>query len=164
MSISLKPSYYIEKLSALTPQMLKDIGVELLLMDLDNTISPYGEPNPTAKVLAWTENMKRNGIKLYIVSNSKKIRPDVFAKAMDIPFVKYARKPSPKMVKFAAKEMGVGFEKTALVGDQIFTDVLAGNLAGVKSIVVEPIKFSNPFFKVRYLLEIPFRNMCKNKL
>ena len=164
MSFSLHPEYVISKLSLLTPDMLKKIGAELLILDLDNTVSPYDEASPNPQVLLWTEKMKRGGIKLYIVSNSKKIRPDIFAQAMDVPMIKYARKPSPKMIRRAIKESGVAPENTALVGDQIFTDVLGANLAGVKSILVEPIKFTNPFLALRYYVETPFRKKYKNKL
>lgn len=164
MSFSLRPKYVIKSLLDLTPQMLKDREIELLILDLDNTISPYGEKLPSEKVLKWTEDMKKGGIKLYIVSNSKKVRPDVFAKEMDIPFVKRAKKPSPKFIQKAMEDMNISAEKTALAGDQIFTDTLGANLAGVSSILVEPIKFTNVFLRLRYYGEMPFRKMYKNKL
>lgn len=63
MSFSLRPKYVIKSLLDLTPQMLKDRGIELLILDLDNTISPYGEKLPSEKVLKWTEDMKKGGIK-----------------------------------------------------------------------------------------------------
>ena len=164
MSFSLRPDYTIRSLFSLTPEILKRIGADLLLLDLDNTISPYDEKEPGDKVLAWAENMKKGGIRLYIVSNSKKIRPDVFAEKMGIPFIKYAKKPSTKMVHRAIAQMDGVYDRTALAGDQIFTDVLAANRAGIKSILVEPIKFTNPFLKLRYIAETPFRKMFKNQL
>ena len=164
MSFSLRPKYYIESLLSLTPQMLKERGIDLLVLDLDNTVSPYDEQYPTEAVLSWTEDMKQGGIQLYFVSNSKKIRPDVFAKAMDIPFIKHARKPSPKYIRKAAEDTGVPLSRTALAGDQIFTDVLGANLAGVSSVLVRPIKFTNPFLALRYYVEMPFRITVKYKL
>ena len=68
------------------------------------------------------------------------------------------------MIKQAMIEEGIPARNTALVGDQIFTDVLGANIAGIKSILVEPIKFTNPFLALRYFVETPFRKMYKNKL
>lgn len=164
MSFSLKPVYVLDRLSRLTPEKLKELDICLLLLDLDNTISPYGVPSPEAETIEWAENMKKGGITLFIVSNSKKARPEVFAKAMDIPFVNRAKKPSPRFLNYAMEKTGIPPEKTALAGDQIFTDTLAANLAGVRSILVEPIKFTNPFLAVRYYMETPFRKMYKTKL
>ncbi len=164
MSFSLRPEFVIDELAMLTPELLTDVGIKLLILDLDNTVSPYDEASPRPSVLLWTERMKRGGIKLYIVSNSKKPRPEIFAKAMDIPYIKHAKKPSPKMIKQAMAEEGIPARNTALVGDQIFTDVLGANVAGVKSILVEPIKFTNPFLALRYYVETPFRKMYKKQL
>ena len=164
MSFSLRPEFIIDKLLMLTPDLLSDVGIKLLILDLDNTVSPYDEESPGPAVLLWTEKMKRGGIKLYIVSNSKKPRPELFSKAMDIPYIKHAKKPSTKMIKQAMIEEGIPARNTALVGDQIFTDVLGANIAGIKSILVEPIKFTNPFLALRYFVETPFRKMYKNKL
>ena len=68
------------------------------------------------------------------------------------------------MVQFSYYSLNISAEKTALAGDQIFTDTLGANLAGVSSILVEPIKFTNVFLRLRYYGEMPFRKMYKNKL
>lgn len=164
MSFSLRPEYFTMDLLLITPEKLKSCNIENLLLDLDNTISPYLEEKPDLKLINWAKSMKDGGISLYIVSNSKKERPRIFAEGMGIPYIKHARKPSSKNIKRAVRELGGRGDNTALAGDQIFTDILGANLAGIKSILVYPIKFSKVLYKIRYIIETPFRNLYKNKL
>ena len=158
MIFSPVPDKKFKRLTDITPEFLDKNGIKLLLLDLDNTISPYTTDEPTEDVLAWTERMKDSGIRLFIVSNNKGDRPEVFSKSLTIPYIKLAKKPSPKGVLLAMETEGAAKENTALVGDQVYTDMLAANLAGVMGILVEPIKFSNPFLAIRYFFELPFRH------
>jgi hypothetical protein len=72
-------------------------------------------------------------------------------------------KPSPKSLLQAMETAGFGADVSALAGDQIMTDALAANRAGIVSIIVRPRRFTNPFLALRYYIEVPFRAMCKNK-
>jgi HAD superfamily phosphatase (TIGR01668 family) len=164
MSFSLIPKYSFNKLTDITPEFLRSIGVKLLLLDLDNTVSPYGEQEPSDEIIRWTESMKRGGVTPFFVSNTKKPRAGVFAEKMGIGLIIRARKPSPKGVITAMGINGCTEKETALVGDQIYTDTLAANRAGVTSLLVEPIKFNYPWLRWRYWVEIPFRMMARNKM
>ena len=161
MSFSLVPDYSFERLLDVTPELLLREGITLLMLDLDNTISPYGRSAPSEEILVWAENMKEKGIQLFIVSNNKTDRPARFAEKMQIPFVKRARKPSRKGIQTAISMAGKKPEEAALAGDQIYTDVWGANRSGIKSLMVQPISLKNPIFAVRYLLELPFRCMSK---
>ena len=164
MSFSLIPDYSFDKLTDITGDFLKELGVGLLLLDLDNTVSPYGEKDPSEEAIAWFEKLKGEGITLFFVSNTKKPRADHFAERLGVGLIKHSRKPSPKGVNEALKMHGVSKFDAALVGDQIFTDTLAANRAGVVSLLVEPIKFTNPFLAIRYGVEIPFRILARHDL
>lgn len=163
MGFSLTPDFMVRSITDITPEMLKDNGIRLLLMDLDNTMSPYKVLEPSEDVVKWAEHMKESGITLYIVSNSKTQRPELFAKRLGIGFCMRAKKPSTKAILAAAELNNARREETALVGDQIFTDVLGANRAGVWSFLVYPIKFSNPLYVVRYIVELPFRHSKKRR-
>lgn len=164
MSFSLIADYSFFKLTDVSPEFLKSKGVKLLLLDLDNTISPYGEAEPSEAIMSWAESMREAGITLFIVSNTKKPRAGIFAEKMGIPYIKYAKKPSRYGLCEAMRITGYTEKETALAGDQTFTDVLAANRANVTSIMVEPIKLSNKFLAFRYGIEKPFRRMSKNDL
>lgn len=134
-------------------------GIKLLLADLDNTLAPYGVPLPDEKLKAWRDDLAARGVTLFILSNNRhENRPRIFAEGLDVPFIGHAGKPkTPSFVK-AMEQMGVTREQTAIVGDQVFTDVLGGNRAGVSAILVEPIRLAgNPGRYLRYAVEVPFR-------
>ncbi len=157
MSFSLLPERKFRSVVDITPEVLRDLGVELLILDVDNTIAPYKTLTLEEPVTAWARGMKAAGIGLFIVSNNKGQRPEVFAKLLDVPYIKRAGKPSPRGVREALARTGTPPERAALAGDQIYTDTVAANLAGVRMLLVEPIKFTNIFLAVRYFFELPFR-------
>lgn len=161
MSFSLIPDYSFQNLTDITPDFLKKSGVKLLLLDLDNTISPYGEKEPSEPIRRWMEDIKKANITPFIVSNTRKPRAGTFADKLGIPYVMRAKKPSRFGLREAMRVIGCTEKETALVGDQIFTDTLAANRANVISIIVEPIAFPNIFLAARYYLEKPFRIMTR---
>jgi len=164
MSFSPVPQYSFRELTDIAPEFLKRLGVRLLMLDLDNTVAAYSEHSPSSGVALWVADIKGHDIKMVIVSNSVRVgRVEEFAKVLQIDFIKGAAKPSPKCVTQIMKESGFNPDETALVGDQIFTDTLAANRAGVVSIVIRPRRFTNPFLALRYALEAPFRVICRNK-
>ena len=164
MSFSPVPEYSFKRLEDVTAEFLTGKGIKLLMLDLDNTIAPYGVTEPPESIALWAKGVKRAGIELYIVSNSKRPgRTEGFAKALNIGYIKAAGKPRPDACIKVVSIKKLPPESCALAGDQIYTDVLAANSAGVHSIVVKPIKFTNPFLRLRYWAEAPFRLACRNK-
>ncbi len=161
MKFSLTSDYKFDKLTDITAGFLRDRGIRLLLLDLDNTMSPYRIIEPTEELLRWNREMLAGGIRLFIVSNNRGNRPAVMADSLGIPYLNLAKKPSRRGIDRALSIENAEKEETALVGDQTFTDVLAANLAGITSILVEPIKFTNIFLRLRYWLEVPFRKKTR---
>jgi hypothetical protein len=154
-----RAKFTADDIYALSGGNLAGRGVKLLLADLDNTLVPYGVPLPDEKLKAWRDELRANGVALFILSNNRhESRPRTFAQALEVPYIGHAGKPkTPSFVK-AMEQMGVTREQTAIVGDQVFTDVLGGNLAGVTTILVRPIRLAgNPGRYLRYAVEVPFR-------
>ena len=143
----------------LSGEALERRGFKLLLADLDNTLVPYGVPLPDKKLKAWRDDLAAHGVTLFILSNNRhENRPRIFAEGLDVPYIGHAGKPKRPSFLKAMEQMGVTREQTAIVGDQVFTDVLGGNRAGVSAILVEPIRLAgNPGRYLRYAVEIPFR-------
>ena len=164
MSFSPVPHYAFRKLTDISPDFLQSLGIKFLMLDLDNTVAAYSEHFPSDDVALWAANVKGCGIVMMIVSNSVRTgRVETFAEALRVGHITGASKPSPNSVLRAMEESGFGKGESALAGDQVYTDILAANRAGVVSIVVKPRRFTNPFLALRYALEAPFRAMCKNK-
>ena len=150
------PDYIFPKVTDISAGFLKDHGISLLLMDFDNTMLPYTTSEPTQELLHWLKRLDEAGVRLCIVSNSRKKRVPEFAEQYGISCVTRARKPGTRGIREAMERFGVPRAQTALVGDQIFTDVLGANLAGVTALVVKSIHNHNFWLKLRHVFEVPF--------
>lgn len=150
---------------ALDPAWLAARGVKLLLADLDNTLVRYGQPDPPPEVVQWRENLRGAGVELFLLSNSRRpTRVSHYAQVLDIPVLGHANKPSPKGYHAAMARMGCTPQETAMVGDQIFTDILGAKRAGVLALLVEPIALGgNPGRYLRYAVETPFRGLGRRR-
>ena len=145
------------------PEFLRKNGIRLLLLDLDNTLSPYYRSSPIEGLEMWVDSIKAADINMAIVSNNKKDRAVKFAEKYGMDCIINAEKPQPDAIFKMMEKFGCTGTETALAGDQIFADVLAANRSGVMAILVEPISFNNPLFAMRYFFELPFRKKCKIK-
>jgi len=152
------PDLIVNDIYELTPERLKALGIELLLLDLDNTLAPYKVLQPSVRLRNWADALRHAGIEPFIFSNSRGVRAEAFSKALSVEFVAKAKKPRPRFLLSVLAKKHVAPEHAALVGDQIYTDVLCARRAGVLAIAVEPIDLSNPLHRVRYWAEMPFRS------
>ena len=133
------PDYRVSKVEALTLDLLRQWGFGSLLLDADCTLKRYRCPEVAPEVAAWLAEMRAGGIGLCLVSNGYGRRIGPFAEGLGLPFVAKAMKPLPWGCRAALRKMAFRPERTAMVGDQIFADILAGRLAGLKTILVDPI-------------------------
>ena len=92
MRFSLFPRRKFHHVTEITPELLRELGVELLILDVDNTIAPYKTLTLEKSVTDWAAGLKRAGVSLFIVSNNKGERPEIFASLLDIPYLKRAGK------------------------------------------------------------------------
>ena len=163
MPFSLLPRIRTEKLTDLTVQHLLDRKIRLLMLDFDNTIVPYTTNVPTEEMQQWLRAMVQSEIQVCVVSNSKKDRVKIFCAAYGIDCITHAAKPSPKGILACLEKYGIGAEEAAIVGDQIFTDTLGGNRAGVTTILVKAIDNHNFWLKARHVLEKPFIYLARKR-
>ena len=162
MHFPLVPDFLFESIYTIDIQRLRARGIKLLLADLDNTLVSYSMKVPTEEVKAWRGKLEKAGITLFILSNSRKPgRAQRFAEALGVPYQGHAGKPKAKGFYKAMERMDAKPEETAIVGDQIFTDIWGGNNAGVTTLMVKPIEFGTIFRVLRYGIETPFRTRGK---
>jgi HAD superfamily phosphatase (TIGR01668 family) len=135
----LTPHIQVESVRELSPQRLREWGLEALLLDVDCTLTRYRRPDVAPEVAAWLAELRAAGIGLCLLSNGGGRRIRQFAERLGLPYVAQALKPLPWRCRFAMRREGFSPEHTATVGDQLFADVLAGRLAGVKTLLVRPI-------------------------
>lgn len=165
MAFSLIPQGVYPSFTALDPKALRAKGIKLVLADLDNTLVPYKVPEPNEQVVAWKNALEAEGIRLFVLSNSRKPgRAQHFAEALGVPFQGHSGKPKKKGYLRALERMNAKPEETVMVGDQIFTDILGANNSGVTPLLVLPIRLAgNPGRYVRYAVETPFRMLGRKR-
>ena len=140
----------------ITPEYLRGHGICALILDVDNTLTAHGSQELPPDVAAWLDTMRAAGVKLTIASNNMPGRVAPFAKRVGLEYQAFCCKPSPFGLRRARRAMGVSRREVALVGDQIFTDVLGANCAGVQSILISAIHNHTIWLKLRHVAELPF--------
>ena len=150
------PDYVFERFSDITPEFLQDLGICALLCDIDNTLAPYEEDAPSDRVVEWIESLKRCGISVALVSNNNAERVEVFNRDLGLVALSKSGKPFPKKLRAAMKKIGGDKSNTAMIGDQLLTDAVAGKNLGLTTIIVPPINDrKSAFFRFKRALEVP---------
>ena len=150
-------NYLVPDYMFATPAFLQSIGVRALLIDIDNTLAPYEQPDPDQRILAWFAELEKNGIRAALVSNNHAPRVERFNKPLGLIAYPDSGKPFRGTLERAMKELGVTHAETAILGDQLLTDCFAGKHIGLRAIIVPPIKDkTNLFFRFKRFLERPF--------
>jgi len=154
--MKLYPKLYLKNIKEITIELLNKHNIKGLILDIDNTLINYDKEllEGTEK---WCENLKKQGIKLFILSNSnKEYKVKKVADLLNLEYINFAHKPNKKGFKKAQEKLNLSPENIAVVGDQIFTDVLGGNRSKMFTILTEPIdtrdiwltRIKRPFEKV----------------
>ncbi len=136
----LQPNYTMMCYRDLTPEFLKERGIEVLLLDIDNTLAPYEQLDPDEHIQAWLEQMASAGVQTAFISNNHAERTERFNATLGRPVRCNACKPLPFRAKKIMRELGGNKKNTAIMGDQVFTDVLFARNMGIRAILVPPIK------------------------
>ena len=135
----LRPKAQLSSVTELTPQWLFERGLRAVLLDLDNTLVPYnvyGEA-PT-ELLDWLSDLQGAGIEIRLVSNALAGRVRYWREKLGVEGYGPAGKPWFGYSNII-RELELRPEEVAVVGDQVFSDVLGGNLAGAYTVLVSPL-------------------------
>ena len=135
----LYPKKYINNVLEISADFLKEENINGLILDVDNTLL-FNDRKMLTGLTQWVENMKKNNIKLCILSNTnKKDKVDKLSKDLKVPYIFFAKKPLKGGFKKAAKILNMKNENIAVVGDQIFTDVIGANRMNMYPILTKPL-------------------------
>lgn len=141
-------------------EFLKENKINALILDVDNTLIDY-DKNLEDGTIEWAKDLKSQGIKLYILSNSnKKDKVKAVAEKLQIEYDYFAKKPLKTGFFKVQQKLQEKPENIAVVGDQIFTDVIGGNRCKMFTILVEPIAEKDIWIT---MLKRPIENAIKNR-
>lgn len=139
MTKILYPDIFVQSVLDIPLEELKELGIKAFIFDLDNTLTEWNSNEVRSEIIEWFKTIKRKGFKACILSNNGEQRVITVAQKLDIPYIFRARKPSRNAFFKALSVLQVQASQTAVIGDQIFTDVLGGNRTGLFTILVVPI-------------------------
>ncbi|MDI3280501.1 MAG: YqeG family HAD IIIA-type phosphatase [Bacillota bacterium] len=134
----LVPADCAEKVEEIDLHALWTRGLRGLILDLDNTLTRWNQVEVPPPVAQWVEAARRLGFALCLVSNGLPARVGMTARCLGIPALARAVKPSRRAFLRALELLGTEAGSTCVVGDQLFTDILGGNRAGMYTILVRP--------------------------
>jgi HAD superfamily phosphatase (TIGR01668 family) len=133
------PTYRANSIFEIPVSFYAEHGIKVILSDLDNTLDDYRIQTPSPRTLELVKKLKEAGIDFYIASNNTSKRVTLYGKSLGIRVFSGLMKPFSGPLKKLIKEEGFKKEEVVLIGDQVLTDVKAGNKAGIMTILTEPI-------------------------
>lgn len=138
MCAFLYPGEYVESTYRIDFEKLYKEGYRGIIFDIDNTLVPHGMP-ADERAISLFKKLKAIGFKCLLLSNNKEPRVKMFNDSVHVLYIHKAGKPKPSGYRRAMAKMGTDETNTIFVGDQIFTDVVGANLAGIRTFLVKPI-------------------------
>ncbi len=157
------PTWTVPSVTGISPEFLKEQGIKLVMLDFDNTIVPYTTDVPMEPVRQWLKMMQQTDLILCIVSNSHNRRVPDFCEKYGLNCITHAKKPFSKGIRQCLEQFQIPPSQAVLVGDQIYTDTLGGNCAGVRTLLVRSIHNHTIWLKLRHVAEMPFILLSKNR-
>lgn len=153
------PNAYFKRVEEITIEFLKKNNIKALILDIDNTLIDYNK-NLSESVIKWAKDLRGQGIKLYILSNTNnKQKVENVANKIEVPYFNLAKKPFKTGFYKTQKALNIDFENIGVVGDQIFTDVIGGNRCNMFTILVDPIDKKDYWYTA---WKRPLENKIKN--
>jgi HAD superfamily phosphatase (TIGR01668 family) len=129
------PTYMFAHFYDVTPQFLEEHGIRGLLIDIDNTLAPYEQPDPDDRIRAWFDDLASHGIKAALVSNNHADRVERFNSTLGLIAYHDSGKPSKKALIRAMDALGADNESSVLIGDTKY-DVLGAKAVGIDCVGV----------------------------
>ena len=143
------PTVYRRRITDVSVTDLHRLGAKGLLLDVDNTLTTHDAPDLAPAVTDWLAAVQQAGFRPIVVSNNSEVRVAPFAAKLGLPYYAKAGKPLPRGFRAAAAQLGLPVRACTVIGDQIFTDIAGANLAGMPSVLLEPIE---PETKQKFLV------------
>ncbi len=150
-----RPALLKRSIVDITAQELRALGVSGVLLDVDNTLTTHDSQAVSKEVTDWLSAMQQQGFSLTVVSNGKYDRVLPFAQKIGLPFISMAAKPLPFGLWRAARSLHLPLKRCVVIGDQVFTDLLGGKLAGIRVVLLRPIEpeVGKPFMQFKRRVE-----------
>jgi HAD superfamily phosphatase (TIGR01668 family) len=151
------PDHEFERAADVAPAFLREIGVRGVILDIDNTIVMDRSEGPEKEIAGWLAELSEAGIRAFILSNGSRRRVERLCGILGIGGLHKAGKPSQRGFRYAMREMGLEDPAdVAVIGDQLFTDIIGAKRAGMAAVLVHPLSAEeNAFVRLKRIFEKP---------
>ena len=144
------PDRYVNRITDLDSDFFTKEDIKGVIIDVDNTVIDV-KKNLIDGLVEWRDELKAKGIDVVILSNTiDKIKVSKIADLLDVDYFTFGRKPNTGGFMKAKRHLELDVENIAVIGDQIFTDVLGANRAGMLSVLVNPLHEHNDYFITKW--------------
>ena len=152
---SFVPTYIKDSITEIESDFFCKEDISCVLLDIDNTLVADNQPHPDDRAISFIKRLENDKLQICLISNNSLERVLSFNEKFSLKAVHRAGKPFCRKINKAIKELGADKSKTILIGDQLLTDILAGNRCGIRTMLVNPINISkeNSFFKIKRFIE-----------
>jgi uncharacterized protein len=134
------PRLVVPSVTVLTPEFFRERGLDGALLDLDNTLVLWHGSDIDPAVSAWLRQLRQAGLQFCLASNTHRPhRLSELAAALEVPFELGVAKPGRRGLQRCLSRVGTPPERTAMIGDQLFTDIWGGNRCGLYTVLVRPM-------------------------
>ena len=133
------PALIVESATDVHPDLLREQGIEGVMVDVDDTLLSSREERVSDAHVAWLTTLRDDGFSLVLLSNGERARVARFAEQFGVPGFSLVGKPLPRAFRKGLDALGLPASSVAMIGDQVFTDVVGANLSGVTPILVRPL-------------------------
>lgn len=148
------PDLMLHDVTRIDLPLLNAHGIRGLILDVDNTLTNHGSQFLRQSVRDWLCRMDAAGIRMIIASNNTRERVEPFARKLGLDYVSFSCKPFARGLIRARKKMGLEAHEIAVVGDQIYTDIVGGNRLGMYTILVTPFLLEEqPLLRLKRSME-----------
>ena len=155
------PNSYFKKIQEITIEFLQKNKIKALILDMDNTLIDY-KKNMPKEIEKWAKELKGQGVKMHILSNTnRKAKVERVAKTLQLNYEYFGMKPLKIGFNKVRKILNEDSSRIAVVGDQIFTDIIGGNRAGMFTILLEPISKKEYWYTI---WKRPIENRIKKNI
>lgn len=141
-----RPDYYFPDIFSVNPVRLRRHGIRLAVIDMDNTLISAVETEISDRAKTYIARLRDAGIQPVVMSNNFSSVTEKRCRQLNIDFFSFSMKPLLTGYRRVLRKYAFDASETAVIGDQVFTDIAGGSRMHMMTILVDPLTDQNHIF------------------
>ncbi|NLC96586.1 MAG: YqeG family HAD IIIA-type phosphatase [Erysipelotrichaceae bacterium] len=140
------PNQYVKSYKDVDLLQLKKNNIKLFILDIDNTLVKSNSNKISEDAIRFVKQIKSAKIIPVVISNNVENRVKKFTDILNVDYYSFALKPLKKSYKIILQKYNVDSNEVVIIGDQLLTDIIGGNIMNMHTILVDPISEKDNIF------------------